>query len=402
MKHSSKSGTAALRGGARAFIVVVALGLAVAAAVIFLPHIRASLHGIPPQEPSSSSSGARRSQQSTATLVSGSAIGNAASPSVAAGNSALQEVVTRIKTVTILPVTDYELETIHEQARGEACEAVPAGEALEVASFSPFLTARDYRELGNTNVTALSTRQHVFSVGFDMLASDRSRLPRMSRGLITGYLNGQFITLQVRVQKDLLSGVLHLHHRPLAAVGSFRQRRMTQEPMETLSRSLRNYRSLGLFLEEDMPAIPENLRTLVWLHKSEREASGISSQAAAKYEFVFVRARDDQDGVSARLKCHTFATSDERTRLHYLQPGADPSRAESCSIKTMLHFTEYSDHGLRPVASVSRGSIFNDQASYSLASLNEYAQAQGWAGDALGNLTKTLDAIIDGKVPRQE
>jgi hypothetical protein len=68
----------------------------------------------------------------------------------------------------------------------------------------------------------------------------------------------------------------------------------------------------------------------------------------------------------------------------------------------MLHFTEYADHGLRPVASVSRGSIFNDQAKYSMDSLNRYAQSQGWAGGALDNLTQTLDALIDRKVPSQQ
>ena len=397
MKQPSHSGAAPIGGLRLAFVAVVVCGLFVAL-VIFLPDIRGSLRNTLPQEQSSSRDAA------VGTLaeadLSGSAMGSAAAPRVASENPTRQVVVSWVKTVRVLPVTNFELAAAHDQASGEACEPVPGGEAREITSFAPYLTQRDYREFSDGRVTAVSSRQHIFSVGFDMLDSDRSRLPHMSGGAIARYLNGQFVTLQVRIQKDLISQALHLHHRPLAAVASFQQRRLTQDPTEALARSLRNYRSLGLFLADGMPATNENLRTLVLLHKSEREAVGGSSETTGKYEFVFVRALDDS--VSARLRCHTFATSDDRTVLHYLQSCEDPPRPDSCSIKTMLHFTEYADHGLRPVASVSRGSIFNDQAKYSMDSLNRYAQSQGWAGGAFDNLTKTLDALIDRKVPSQQ
>ncbi|MEO8495686.1 MAG: hypothetical protein ABI614_11490 [Planctomycetota bacterium] len=403
MKQTSQSGRVALGSVARAFVAVVMVGLFVAT-VIYLPNIRASLQQMRLSDQPGSRGAESRTQQNAEveTKLLDGVTGHATAPGVALERPVRQEIVVRIKTVQALPATDSELERAHELARGEACEPIPGGEAREITSFAPYLTQRDYREFGDGKVTALSSRQHIFSVGFDMLASDRNRLPRISGGLITRYLSDQFITLQVRVQKDLVSGVLHLHHRPLAATASFRQRRITQEPTETLARSLQNYRSLGLFLADEMPAIPENLRTLVLLHKSEREASGVGTQSTFKYEFVFVRSLDAQDGSVAKLSCHTFATSDERTRLHYLQASEDPSRPESCSVKTMLYFTEYADHGLRPVASVSRGSIFNDQAAFSMESLNQHAQSEGWEGDALGNLTKTLDAIIGGKIPRQE
>lgn len=402
MKQPSQSVSAPLGRVRLALAAIVVCGLFVAL-VIYLPDIRASLQHTRSQKRSSprlALASPERSGQAGFGLSGGQA--DSTLPAVAAsGNSVRQVIVPRIKTVHVLPATEYELGAAHDQARGEACEPIPGGEPREISSFAPYLTQRDYREFGDGNVPSLSTRQHLFSVGFDMLEFDRRQLPRVSGVFITRYLNVQYITLQARIQKDLVSEVLHLHHRPLAAVGSFRQRRLTQEPTETLARSLQNYRSLGLFLADGMPALPENLRTLVLLHKSEKDAGAGLSQPAMKYEFVFVRALDEPEGAAGRLKCHTFATSDERTVLHFLQPGSDPSRPESCSVKTMLHFTEYADHGLRPVASISRGSIFNDQATYPMESLNLYAQSQGWKGGAIDNLTKTLDAIIDGKIPSQ-
>ncbi len=402
MKQPSQRGTAPLGGLRLALVVVVACGILVALA-IYLPSIRASLQHSRTQKQSSPRTTVATAERvgDAETELSVGATGHSSSPDAPSASSMPQVIVSRIKTVRVLPVTDSELAAAHEQARGEACEPIPGGESREITNFAPYLTQRDYREFGDGKVSALSTRQHIFSVGFDMLEYDRRQLPRLSGGIIKRYLDVQFVSLQTRVQKDLVSEVLHLHHRPLAAVASFRQRRLTQEPTETLGRSLQNYRGLGLFLADGMPAVPENLRTLVLLHKSEKDAGVGSSSTTMKYEFVFVRALDDHDGGPARLKCHTFATSDERTLLHYLQPGADPSRPESCSVKTMLHFTEYADHGLRPVASVSRGSIFNDQAKYTMESLNLYAQSQGWEGSAIDNLTKTLDAIIDGKIPSQ-
>jgi hypothetical protein len=63
-----------------------------------------------------------------------------------------------------------------------------------------------------------------------------------------------------------------------------------------------------------------------------------------------------------------------------------------------MYFTEYSAAKQSPSAKALRKTIFNSQASFTLSQLDEYAASAGWEGDALDNLSATLDAIIDGKL----
>ena len=62
----------------------------------------------------------------------------------------------------------------------------------------------------------------------------------------------------------------------------------------------------------------------------------------------------------------------------------------------MLAFTRFS--GLNPVESVTTGSEVDDRLEISMQRLDEYAQSQGWEGNAFQNLSATLDAIIRGDI----
>jgi len=254
------------------------------------------------------------------------------------------------------------METTHQLARRNACEPIPANEPVISQSFQPYLTQRDYREYAE-NVPALSMRQPIFSVGMDILASDQRDLPGLSARRILAYLRSNYITLQVRVQKEPLSGDLFLHHCSLAGVAQYRATGLTQPPTEGLGKTLQNYRSLGLFLPAGLEPTAKNLRTLVLLHKSNQaedagpnrsliyctsqnhlevpafSAAGTLPQGSgigSKYEYVFILARPQRSRQEQSLVLHTFVTSDRRQKLHYLELGSKPLRNDLCSFKRTI------------------------------------------------------------------
>jgi hypothetical protein len=301
-----------------------------------------------------------------------------------------------IKIVRKLPRTSAEVQAIHEQVEGDACETIPAGEPVDLSGFRPYLTPSD-RLLGGEK-PPLMTRMHAFSVGIDFLEKDRRDLPFLSGGEILKFFHGSYVMLQIRVQRDPRTQSLYLHHRPLGGMTSFTGPRVAANLTTGVAASLANYRSLGLLLKPEVTPSCENLRTLVVLHKSEVLPLAAESvdDIEHHYEFVFVRAVSEGQGDSERLALHSFVTSGDRTELHYLRPSRTPAGPDTCSVRTMICFTEYSHAGLRPKSSATRTRLFNDQASYSMADLNAFARQQEWTGDALDNLTETLDAIIAG------
>ena len=366
-------------------VVYVVLGVTaslIVAALIWLPMVRASLRGERSERAGASATPTPVRPSVTVSQSSPGALDMSTDNGVAAAagfrDSESESLrVTWVKTLHVLPETDYQLAAEHERSVADACEPLPSHEPLEFNHFVPFLTQRDYREYADA-VPAMSVRRHIFSVGMDMLDSDKRGLPLLTSRTILRYLQENFVTLQVRLQKEPLTGELFLHHRPLAGMVAYRRPALTQSPTEGLSNTLKNYRSLGLYLGPDVESIPRNLRTLVLLHKSEWDGGIGMSGAKTKYEFVFVRARDrlpEVGGVATDLQLHTFATSSERSILHYLRPGDRPRRPQDCSVKNLLYFTEFVDAGLRPVASVSRGSFYNEVGVFPLVELDNFASA---------------------------
>jgi hypothetical protein len=297
-----------------------------------------------------------------------------------------------VRTLAEIPTTRSAIEAAYERNQSQRCEPVPPGEPLALTAFQPHLTRRDVHEYG-VDVPATSIRQHIFSLGLDMLGADKGTLPVISRLQILGYLSDHYVSIQVRVQKDPATGALFLHHRPLAAVAAFRQARLTREPPAAVMEALKDYRSLGVFLPEGVEPTPANLNTLVLVFKRDVSDAGISGAA---YEFAFVRAREAVIDGDRALELHTFVTYDDRRELHYLQPCPDPSRSNNCSLTTMLYFTKFVDGGLRPVDGGSRGSTFRSRSRYSMDAIAEHTRAQGW--EPLAELTRTLDEIIDRRI----
>lgn len=394
--HTHSTGTAQARNPrVKMALVTIPLVALLVGMAIWLPKLRGDLHGIDSTGKQTKLSEAEIAAAAQAALDKREQSTGLSLPETNLESTAREETIRWVKTISSLPEKEFELAAAHDQARKDACEALPVGDAVLVSGFQPYLTKRDYREYAE-DVPALSTRRPIFTVGLDMYALDQRDLPALSGRKIVSYLDNHYICLQVRIQKEPVSEEMFLHHRPIACVAKFKGTRLTQEPTQGLTSSLNNYRSLGLFLPEDQRPTPSSLRTLVLLHRGEtKDDRGVERE---KYEFVFIRARRDRLDPEL-LELHTFATTDDRTVLHHLNLDERPNDTDDCSIKTMIQVTDYSHAGLYPSETTTRGSQFNDQAEYSLAALETYAEEKAWEGGPLENLNRLLDDLIDSKVP---
>ncbi|MEZ6103016.1 MAG: hypothetical protein R3E01_29080 [Pirellulaceae bacterium] len=308
-------------------------------------------------------------------------------------------VAAELRVIHQLPESPLEIATLHERNRVNNCELISEDEPVELTSFTPYLTARDER-MASVRAPIPSTRQELFTVGLEMMRSDHATLPTVSRRQILSYMGEHYVSVQARVQRDPASGQLFLHHRPLAATVRYRGASITQPFHQAVTTSVQEMHSLGLYLPEGADVTAENLRTLVMTHRNiQLETLATLTdlrRARPDYEYVFVRARPGRTA-DDRLETHTFATTEHRTRLHYVSPSNDPIQVAQCGIAGTVVFTEFSQ-GVYPVNAVIRKTSVRSRATYPMDSLDAYASSQGWEGRALAHLNETLDAIIDGKV----
>ncbi|HEX3657662.1 MAG TPA: hypothetical protein VHV55_17865 [Pirellulales bacterium] len=300
-----------------------------------------------------------------------------------------------LKIIRKLPQTEAEVAAAHDRAAGMACEHIPPGQPLEITSFVPQLSA----DAGDRDLPIPTSRRAVLSVGLDMLEDDRADLPTLTGGRILSYIDEHYVAVEVRVQRDLDSGELHLHHRPMAATLEYHGAHITQPFVDLVSDSIQQMRSLGLWTDAARVRQPSQLRTLVMLHKNMlNQEAGRDGKPRAVYEFMFVRARPAKRGGDS-LDLHTFATTQQRQWLHYLDPFRSPQRAAQCGIRGSIYFSEYKVANLLPSASATRRTSVRAAESFPIDRLDDYAARQGWSGGALEHLADLLDAVIDGKIP---
>jgi hypothetical protein len=324
-----------------------------------------------------------------------------------------------IKTITELPRSENEIIIAFEHARGQACEKVRPGEAIELKSFTLSFEGgaiknadargADARSAASRSGHASShrplpvptARRTAFSLGLDVSRADQAKLPLGSGGLIMDYIHDHYVAIQVPVYRDLVDDAIYLGHRPLAAMASFRGARLTQEFVETTASSVANIRGLGLWLRPNQRQTPATLRTAVFVHKDLTAVEGGSrTDAKPNYELVFVRARPREGKDYGGVELHAFATSEQRRRLNYLHSTSWPAVADECSIKGTVVFTEYRLAQRIPSAAATRSFVLRTRSRFSFQQLDELARKNRWTGDALDNLTDTLDAIIDGKIEK--
>jgi len=244
------------------------------------------------------------------------------------------------------------------------------------------------------------TRRGVLCFGTRMSSRDRADLPLITSAAILDRVNTNFVSLQVRVHRDAAGGEPYLHYRPEAAVGVYGKSEASIAFAALQQNALRDVRGLGLFVKRGEALSPSRLRTLVIVNKGQvvlEDTTTGEIDLNPSLELMFVRARP-QAVTADELELHAFATSGDRRRLHYLKPFALPAKLDECGIQSTVRVTEYQLAGQYPSARAARQIHYRAIVSLPVERLNQYASAAGWSGDALDNLTETLDAIIDGKI----
>ncbi len=298
-----------------------------------------------------------------------------------------------LKTLSVLPQTQREVETAFSRSSSDACEQIAQGEPLEISSFVPYLTARDRLPSGQRPLA--SARHSLFSVGLEFEASDRAALPNVSGGIIADYLNKNCVLVQGRVRRDLLDRKLYFHHRPLVVTAQYRGSRLS-EPFEPLvADKIREFHGIGLFVPETRILTAEKLRTLVLIFKNDILRPG-SSRSREQYEFAFILGREGE--AADLLDHHVFVTTDDRQTLNYLAPYNQPLRPSQSSILGRIAVTDYDSTGIYPTASATRSFKLDTRTKYSLDELETYCLDKKLAGGFHQNLTQVLNAIIDDQL----
>lgn len=305
-----------------------------------------------------------------------------------------------------VPLAEDEVAEAHAASQ-HSCLEVAAGAALEVSGFGDVVRYRvavqkDGR-VATRDLPFQTSRLGVVSFGLDMTAADRAELPGLTREAILERVDGQYLSIQVRLQRERDGEPPYLYYRPLAAVGSYSGSARAQAAAALMQESIRDLRSLGLFVPHGQPLSAAALRTLVAISKGTlavRDAASGQTVLKPSYELLFVRAREaKQQRGDDGLSLHAFGTSDGRTRLHYFRPYAAPSSAGECAVRSTIFFTNYGYISLYPTARATRAVDMAAAASFTVAQLDRYLEQIGLSGGTFDHLTTLLDAIIDRKVP---
>ncbi len=351
-----------------------------------------------------------------------------------------------------VPRSEAEVAEAHQQSPFAAVQH-PAGTPLrtgdEVQQVWYDVKLADDRPGGGGQAAERSlpyeyTRRGVLCFGTQMSPRDQAELPLITSAAILDRINTNYVGLYVRVHRDAAGGEPYLHYRPEATVAVYGKSDASISFAALQQNALRDVRGLGLYVKRGEPLSPQRLRTLVIANKGQlvlEDSTTGKIDLGASLELMFIRARphniasdssplasaepivggsggngasdargdsggQEPDGdktagsqsIDDGLTLHAFATSDDRRRLHYLKPFATPEKLDECGIQSTVRITEYLLAGQYPSARAARRIQYRAIVSLSIERLDRYAAAAGWQGDALDNLTETLDAIIDGKV----
>lgn len=298
-----------------------------------------------------------------------------------------------LRTISKLPASSLELQLAHSRSAGDACEPIAAGEAVELASFLSALTDRDRTEQRGNRLPA-TARQSIFSIGLTIDTRDQADLPKLSKGTILDYLEKNYVSVQVRVRRDLLDRKLYFHHRPIAVTALYRGSKLSQKFEPVVANSVRDFHSLGLFRKETGRAKPEHFRTLVLLFKNKTLNSG--SRTTDRYEFAFIRGRESSS--ETKLDTHVFVTTKDRSELTYLNPYAIPNSFNVCSIRGVIAITDFDSSGIYPKDSATRSFRLASRKTVTLEQVDAYCEAANLKGGFNENVAEVLDAMIDGKI----
>ncbi len=298
-----------------------------------------------------------------------------------------------IKTIKSLPLTSLDIERAFERSVADACEQIPNGEPLEVKKFMTFLTQRDRNHAKSSPKP--SARHNLFTVGLEFTRDDRAALPTLSGSTIASYVEENFVSVQARIRKDFLDKKLYLHHRPLAVTAKFANAATSQSFEPIVAANVKDFHGIGLFVKDTRVLRAEKLRTMVMIFKNKMLRPG-SNRTTEQYEFAFVRGREGK--TNDRLDLHTFVTSNNRDRLHYLQPFNVPTSTGQVAILGRIAITKFDGSGIYPAASATRSFKMDSRTQILMSNIEDYCRKNQIPGGLAENLDVVLDAIIDGKL----
>jgi len=296
-----------------------------------------------------------------------------------------------------VPTTPAELEAAHQGSTAASLQ-VAVGEPLELTDWSGQTTYDVTVNDGDAKVKKQLPFEYCrlgcFTYGMQLTPEDQQQLPIASKNRILDRVASNYISIQLRVHREHPSGAPYLYFKPFAAIGIFGQPE-TQEFHALMEDSVRELRSLGLFVKQGTPISAESLRTFVAVNKDVMTRQGTTGEERVPhYELAFVRARFDGD----QPVLHSFVTNEHRQVINYLAPYVTPQDRAQCTFDSSIFFTEYTVAKQSPSAKATRNLVIDTRGRFNLAELDAYAAQQNWGGTALENLSETLDAIIDGKV----
>lgn len=296
-----------------------------------------------------------------------------------------------------VPRTDAELAEAFDKSRNASIQ-VRVGEPMESPPFSE-RTTYDVTLAGQKlKVPFDFSRQGALTFGLTLNESDQANLPSVSKRTILDRVNGNYISIQVRPQRDVETGAIYLYYKPFAAIGSYTAPK-AHEFSPLMEDSVRDLRGIGLYVPPGTPISAEALRTFVAVNKTtitdpeDRDAP--MPKTFPHYELLIVRAVVEGDEITL----HTFCTTEWRTLFHYLRPYQAPTSPDECSIKSVLFFTDYSVAKQSPSAMAQRHTIIRDaQATFEMADLDAFVVSKGLQGQALDQLNAVIDAILAGEL----
>ena len=292
------------------------------------------------------------------------------------------------KIIRSLPRTTAEMEGLHRENGGNQCEPLSDNQSLETTNFSLIKTARSSLEKNPKP----AVRYGILSVGLIMDAGDRADLPTVSRGKILDYMEQHYVSIQVRMRRDLVTGKPYFHHRPLAATANFRGSKLTQPFEQLVSVAVRDFRSVGLYTKTPIDErTPEDLRTLVLMFRNTVLKSG--SRTGSQFEYAIVRGRESNK--EDRMTTHVFVTSNDRTQLVYLNPYHRPTRPEDCGIRGSVVITEFDKSGIFPKESATRSYRLDSRRIFPMENIDEYCRKNDLKGGFFENVDTVLDVLID-------
>ncbi len=297
------------------------------------------------------------------------------------------------KIVRSLPKSTADMDRLHRENSGNQCEPLTEGQSLETTTYSAIRTARESLD----KAAKPAVRFGIISVGLIMDSADRSDLPLASRSKILDYMEQHYVSIQVRMRRDLVTGKQYFHHRPLAATANFRGSKVTQPFDKLVTTAVRDFRSVGLFCKtapDDRK--PEDLRTLVLMFRNTVLKS--ESRTASQFEYAFVRGREG--GKEDRLTTHVFVTSNDRSQLVYLNPYHRPTRPDDCSIRGSVVITEYDKTGVFPKESATRSYRLDSKRIFPMENIEDYCTKNQLKGGFFENVDTVLDVLIDQMRPK--